>query len=115
MSTGNSAPAGRRGLVSRSGEDATAQPAGPGTADVDSDQGEGHQGRCRARGGRLRSAAGSSKNERGESVVACSGVQVTTDPLICGVGDHARGFMASDVFTTVGDFNRRHHALQRPV
>ena len=58
--------------------------------------GAGHQA------GRLRSAAGSSKTKRGESVVACSGVQVTTDPLICGVGDHARGFMAPDTVLTLG-------------
>jgi hypothetical protein len=36
-------------------------------------------------------------------VVASSGVQVSTHSLIFGVGDHARGFMASDVLTTVGD------------
>jgi hypothetical protein len=48
-------------------------------------------------------------------VVACSGVQVTTDPLTCGVGDHARGFMASDVLTTLGDFIRRQQVLQRPI
>ena len=114
MSTGNSAPA-DPGVVSRSGDDATDQPAGPATADVDSDQGGPPRQAAGHQTGRLRSAAGSSKNKRGESVVACSGVQVTTDPLICGVGDHARGFMASDVLTTLGDFFCHTKPLQRPV